>query len=380
MTTNTNEMNTVPTETKRRGGRRKMTEEEKAAARAAREAKKAAAAAAEAEQMKIEGNDKDTTAPVEEPTTEPKKRGGRPKKMKGGEIAVPADENGDGEEEKKPIVRRAGWSNETITKQNPEVIKEFMYIQIELLDQSLGMMPSSPDLMDKYLSSKAPDAMSRQEEIEAYGIENVQQDQMTIWPKNMFQMKTATHIPRCIYDRTYDPAVELAGGIEEELKKLPFIYDYQLKGMFKDSIGLIGRYKNNRASTLKAYKKVIDGGLFIYPRHVGIIMPEITIDEFGKEITTYDENGNLRTKQRALRTSGPTGERNAIAKSEVIPAGSTFCFRIGMADPGMRDVIIEILDYGSIRGLGQWRNSGIGTFRWRELNPKYIPYSELQVD
>jgi hypothetical protein len=36
-------------------------------------------------------------------------------------------------------------------------------------------------------------------------------------------------------------------------------------------------------------------------------------------------------------------------------------------DSGCEGIIREWLDYGKLRGLGQWRNSGKGRFSWVEL-------------
>ena len=33
----------------------------------------------------------------------------------------------------------------------------------------------------------------------------------------------------------------------------------------------------------------------------------------------------------------------------------------------MAELVRECLDYGVLRGLGQWRNSGAGRFVWEEL-------------
>ena len=32
------------------------------------------------------------------------------------------------------------------------------------------------------------------------------------------------------------------------------------------------------------------------------------------------------------------------------------------------DIVCEWLDYGELRGMGQWRNSGKGRFLWDELD------------
>ena len=36
-------------------------------------------------------------------------------------------------------------------------------------------------------------------------------------------------------------------------------------------------------------------------------------------------------------------------------------------DPGLEAMVRECLNYGTKRGLGQWRNSGKGRYEWEEL-------------
>jgi len=111
---------------------------------------------------------------------------------------------------------------------------------------------------------------------------------------------------------------------------------------------MLSRIKTSESSKVKAYKKIIDGLIFVGPR-------KIPFDIVG---------GKIGSCQRPLRASGPQGERVALANSETIPAGSTIEFDIQYFDPSHRAMIIEWLDYGKLRGIGQWRNSGKGRFTY----------------
>ena len=71
--------------------------------------------------------------------------------------------------------------------------------------------------------------------------------------------------------------------------------------------------------------------------------------------------------ERPLRASTPQGERVSIAKSESVPAGSTVEFEVTCLDPSLEGMVRECLDYGQLRGLGQWRNSGKGRYVWEEI-------------
>ena len=58
----------------------------------------------------------------------------------------------------------------------------------------------------------------------------------------------------------------------------PFLYDYQIRGFFKDCCSALQRckdYKGAKAScAIKAYKKIIDGCIFVEPRQILIHMPK----------------------------------------------------------------------------------------------------------
>jgi hypothetical protein len=69
--------------------------------------------------------------------------------------------------------------------------------------------------------------------------------------------------------------------------------------------------------------------------------------------------------QRPLRASGPQGERVALAHSETVPPGSSIDFEIELLDESKWPVVKEWLDYGKLRGIGQWRNSGKGRFTYK---------------
>ena len=190
-------------------------------------------------------------------------------------------------------------------------------VNVTLIEEMLGMSPSDPEIADTFIASNAPNAPSRTEEIEAIGVEAVQEKGKTIFPK-------------------------LPDGT-------PFIWDYQIKGFFKDACGCLARVKGKtESSKLKAYKKIIDGLIFVKERKIPI-----------------EVNGEIGTCQRPLRAMTMQGERVALAASETVPVGSTFAFTIELFDENLYDVVIEWLEYGRFRGFGQWRNSGKGKFAYK---------------
>lgn len=193
-----------------------------------------------------------------------------------------------------------------------------MKVRLTFTDELLGTANSDPDVHEAFIASKAPDAPSTAEEVEALGVEEVVEKSMTIFPRN-------------------------ADGD-------PFIWDYQIKGFFKDSCGMIRKASGSESGKIKAYKKEIDGLIFIEERQIPISL-----------------SGEITSCQRPLRATSPKGERVALANSEAVPAGSSIEFTIQIFDSHLESAVKEWLDYGKFRGIGQWRNSGKGRFEWEQI-------------
>jgi hypothetical protein len=70
---------------------------------------------------------------------------------------------------------------------------------------------------------------------------------------------------------------------------------------------------------------------------------------------------------RPLRADTMQGERVSLASSEVIPAGTSFELEIETLTPALDKLVVKCLDFGSKKGLGQWRNSGKGRFSWEKV-------------
>lgn len=202
-----------------------------------------------------------------------------------------------------------------------------MLVKITLTEDCLGMMPTSQTIFRDYIASKAPDAVTMEEEIENSGIDGVESKGTTVFPRNK--------------------------------DGKPFFWDYQIRGMIKESIGFLRKTARTTSNGITAYKKLVDGQLFVK-----------SVD--GKREIPIEMSGDFGNCQRSLRTDGPTGSRTALASSETIPAGSTMLVRFLILPDKQKqtlnmDVVRECLDYGILHGLGQWRNSGAGTYTWEEI-------------
>jgi hypothetical protein len=218
-------------------------------------------------------------------------------------------------------------NNHSVNKKGQAIMKEIK-VRITFTEPVLGTWSANENVARDFIASKAPDANTIEDEIAALGVETVANKGMTVFPR----------------DENGDPA----------------LYDYQIKGFFKDACGMLGRIGGktetgkkravNESGKLTAYKKVIDGLIFVSPRMIPINI-----------------NGEMGECQRPLRAQTAQGERVSLANSEKIPAGSTCEFDIICMDDVHEKVVLEWLEYGKLRGIGQWRNSGMGRFGYELL-------------
>jgi len=201
-------------------------------------------------------------------------------------------------------------------------------VRLTFKEDVLGMSPNTEEIHREFIASKAPDAATIEDEVAAIGVDEVTEKGMTVFPR---------------------------------VDGKPFLYDYQIKGFFKDACSMLARVTGkdengkkkaaaNESSKLTAHKKIIDGLIFVYPRRIPFV--------FEGEI------GNL---QRPLRAQTAQGERIALANSETVPAGAYIEMEIRCLSDEHEKAVREWLDYGIMRGIGQWRNAGFGRFVWEEI-------------
>lgn len=196
---------------------------------------------------------------------------------------------------------------------------ENLRVRCTFTEGILGTCSANTELHTKYIASKAEDAKKIEEEVAALGAEEVEREQMTIFPRN-------------------DDGQ-------------PFLWDYQIRGFFKGACSFLNKVKTTKSSTIKAFKKKIDGHVFIAERQIPIVTD--------KEIISC---------QRPLRASTPMGERVALSNSEEVQAGATIEFTVECLIDDDINLVREWLNYGKFNGIGQWRNSGKGRFYWEELD------------
>lgn len=209
-----------------------------------------------------------------------------------------------------------------------------MHIMITFTEPILGTANNNENIHREFIASKAPDAISREEEVAALGVEGVEEKSMTVFSRNKDGQ--------------------------------PIIWNYQIKGFFKEVCGSLqrsakGEFYAKESCKIKAYKKVIDcniepAGDKCMNRMIPIVIAQNTeIDDF----------------QRPLRAQTAQGERIALANSERISERATAEFYVVTPDAYV-GAIYEWLECGYMHGLGQWRNAGHGRFTYEVLEVEDI--------
>jgi len=198
-----------------------------------------------------------------------------------------------------------------------------MKIKITLTEDMLGTASANPDIHKEYIASKSADAEKFEEELKALHADALMEKSTTVFPRD-------------------------ADGT-------PILWDYQFKGFIKEAVGVLVDLldKETRIGKTKltkfTHKRIVDNFIFVSPR----------------KLRLSEKVGSLCT--RPLRADTMHGERVALASSETVPAGATFICEIRTLNPQLDDLVRKCLDYGALKGIGQWRNSGKGRFTWEEV-------------
>ena len=200
-----------------------------------------------------------------------------------------------------------------------------MKVQLTFIEPLLGTLAANKELATEFIAGKCKEGVKSDEIATIAEIDDAVEQSSTVFPKD---------------------------------EKGLFLWDYQVKGFFKDAVlAMITSCRFTQEQCKKigltkyCYKRTIDQHLFINPRKVYLTMPE------GQQ-TTFIE--------RPLRAETMRGERIALARSEACPAGTTCQLEIESLNDAIWPMIEECLEYGKLRGIGQWRNSGMGRFVYQK--------------
>lgn len=194
-----------------------------------------------------------------------------------------------------------------------------MKVKIKLIEELLGTACKNKEVHEEFIASKSKDAEKSKEEIESL-------------PADVLMEKAVT-----VFHRDADG--------------MPILFDYQIKGFLKEAVGVMIELADDDVKVGKTklskwtFKRIVDNFVFVAPR-----------------IIRLAPVGEICT--RPLRADTMKGERVSLASSETVPAGTEFDVEINTLCPALDKLMTKCLDYGAMKGLGQWRNSGKGRFSW----------------
>lgn len=200
-----------------------------------------------------------------------------------------------------------------------------MKIKITFTEPVLGTISGNPEVFQDFIGSKHPDGIDPDEKRAAEELSEAIEKTMTG------------------FARTEDGK--------------PMMWDYQVKGFFKEACEAMIHSEKYTKELLKKvrltqylYKKTIDGQIFVGPRQI-----------------LLDMSGPMIKCERPLRGQTMRGERISLACSEEAPAGTKIEVDITCCNAKLGPFVEEWLDYAVLKGFGQWRNSGKGRATWKKL-------------
>lgn len=197
-------------------------------------------------------------------------------------------------------------------------------VRLRTVQDTLGTTPKNPEFFEAYVASKAGDINVEDEyETLPQTAEDIAEDR-----------STGFHIWRH----------------EDWPRPMPIVYDYMIQGFCAASIRALQKEQNagKHASKVRAHQQEVRRHLHVFPRRIPI------------ENAKFNEPNT-----RPIRASTPKGERVSLISSDSIAPGATLNFwMLVMGEKLTDEVINEILWYGRIQGLLQWRNAGYGRFKY----------------
>jgi hypothetical protein len=222
-------------------------------------------------------------------------------------------------EEKKP-------KKEKKEKKEAKLEPKSMSVKIIFTAPMLGTAPANESIYEDFIGKKSSDA------------EKVEQELASLPQEELIEKgKTVFH------------------RMDEEDDQ-PMLYDYQVKGFIKEAFRVkveFGVIKiGGKDISMWNIDRIIDNYVYIYPREIPLVLPE---------------GGKIDDCVRPLRAKTMRGERVALACSERVPKGTIIDIKVEWLHPDLEKHIIEALNYGAKKGIGQWRNSGMGRFRWEPV-------------
>jgi len=200
-------------------------------------------------------------------------------------------------------------------------------VTLTFMEPVLGTVPKNKELYDDYILAKA--------EREGIDLSDDEKEQ---------ELSTVKELA----DKRWTGFHTLDDGT-------PAIYDYAIRGFLKSAAYAMRKVPGSVSHGIRAYKKIIDTMVFVYPRLIPLVLPD---------------GGEMGVLERPLRAQTAQGERVALAISDTCPVGTTMTFTVEVLAVATEAWLHELFSYGKRVGLGQWRSGSWGrvSYEMRRLD------------
>jgi len=216
--------------------------------------------------------------------------------------------------------------------------------RIRFTEDLLGTVPKNPEVYKSHIAAKA---------------------------REMIVKEAAKGVPLASGKEATDMQVEIAIAEEEESledieekgwtgfhtdKEGPFLFDYAIKGFLCEAARALREWGEGEKNVKQLQDKV-KRYVFVFPRKIRL--PHVT-----------------SSLERSLRAQTAQGPRVTVVRSDVVPTDTEIDFQIKVFKATgvriTRNMLLDILEYGTLIGIGQWRTGGHGRFE--------VVYLELEGD
>jgi len=208
------------------------------------------------------------------------------------------------------------------------IARSILAVSIRFTEDLLATSSGNPEVHAEFQASRSKDAAKMEEETATLPAEEVTEKASTVFHRDEHGL---------------------------------FLWDYQWRGHFKEVIGHMCELGEFAVLSKWTYKRACDGAIFINPRRIYLCRD-------GKNLTQPDG-----TLQRPLRATTMQGDRVALARSEYCKAGTECGFTVTLLESTDKkspwyeisfDLIKTCLDFGVMKGTGQWRSGGYGRYEY----------------
>mgnify|MGYP001617054869 CR=1 FL=1 len=204
-------------------------------------------------------------------------------------------------------------------------------VSLTFTEPLLGGAPKNPKVFETYLAGRAAKRMTPEGRVSAEALSELMAEEAGALPEGDEKGWT---------------------GFYSDDKGM-FLWDNQIKGFIKEAAAIL---KNalGEGESISALRSKLDNFLYVFPRRIRPVGAVV-----------------MEPLERPLRAMTMQGPRVSLIRSDQIAAGASVSFELEVLHVVQKgkvvisqELIEEILSFGRLKGLGQWRNGSFGRFTY----------------